>query len=98
MKLVIVESPAKCETIKRYLGKDYDVEASLGHICDLATSGKGGLGVDVENNFEPRYVVNKDKTHVVYQLTEAAKKADEVILARVPPKEEPKSEEEKDGE
>ncbi len=87
MKLVIVESPTKCTTIKRYLGDDYDVVASLGHIRDLATSGKGGLGVDIENNFEPRYVVNKDKTHVVYQLTEAAKKADEVILATDPDRE-----------
>ena len=87
MKLVIVESPTKCTTIKRYLGDDYQVVASLGHIRDLATSGKGGLGVDVENNFAPRYVVNKDKTHVVYQLTEAAKKADEVILATDPDRE-----------
>ena len=87
MKLVIVESPTKCTTIKRYLGEDYQVVASLGHIRDLATSGKGGLGVDVENNFAPRYVVNKDKVHVVYQLTEAAKKADEVILATDPDRE-----------
>ena len=87
MKLVIVESPTKCTTIKRYLGEDYNVVASLGHIRDLATSGKGGLGVDVENNFAPRYIVNKDKTHVVYQLTEAAKKADEVILATDPDRE-----------
>ena len=49
MKLVIVESPAKCTTIKRYLGEDYQVMASLGHIRDLATSGKDGLGVDVNN-------------------------------------------------
>ena len=87
MKLVIVESPTKCTTIKRYLGEDYQVVASLGHIRDLATSGKGGLGVDVDNNFAPRYVVNKDKTHIVYQLSEAAKKADEVILATDPDRE-----------
>ena len=87
MKLVIVESPTKCTTIKRYLGEDYQVVASLGHIRDLATSGKGGLGVDIENNFSPRYVVNKDKTHIVYQLSEAAKKADEVILATDPDRE-----------
>ena len=87
MKLVIVESPTKCTTIKRYLGEDYDVVASLGHIRDLATSGKGGLGVDVDNGFLPKYVVNKDKTHVVYQLIEAAKKADEVILATDPDRE-----------
>ena len=87
MKLVIVESPTKCTTIKRYLGDDYTVVASLGHIRDLATSGKGGLGVDIENNFTPKYVINKDKVHVVYQLTEAAKKAEEVILATDPDRE-----------
>ena len=87
MKLVIVESPTKCTTIKRYLGDDYTVVASLGHIRDLATSGKGGLGVDVENNFAPKYVVTKDKVHVVYQLIEAAKKSDEVILATDPDRE-----------
>lgn len=87
MKLVIVESPTKCTTIKRYLGEEYNVMASLGHIRDLATSGKGGLGVDVENNFTPRYVINKDKNHIVYQLSEAAKKSDEVILATDPDRE-----------
>ena len=87
MKLVIVESPTKCTTIKRYLGDDYNVVASLGHIRDLATSGKGGLGVDVEKDFAPRYVVNKDKLHVVDQLIDEAKKADEVILATDPDRE-----------
>ena len=57
MKLVIVESPAKCQTIKRYLGNDYEVMASLGHIRDLSTSGKHGLGVDVANNFTPTYII-----------------------------------------
>ena len=51
MKLVIVESPAKCLTIKKYLGDGYRVEASLGHVRDLSTRGKGGLGVDIENGF-----------------------------------------------
>ena len=87
MKLVIVESPTKCTTIKRYLGDDYNVVASLGHISDLATSGKGGLGVDVDNNFTPHYVINKDKKYVVAQLIEAARKADEVILATDPDRE-----------
>ena len=87
MKLVIVESPTKCTTIKRYLGNDYNVVASLGHISDLATSGKGGLGVDVENNFAPRYVINKDKKYIVQQLIDAAQKADEVILATDPDRE-----------
>ena len=51
--LVIVESPSKSKTIEKYLGGDYHVVSSKGHIRDLATSGKGGLGIDVENDFEP---------------------------------------------
>ena len=87
MKLVIVESPTKCETIQRYLGEDYLVKASLGHIRDLATSGKGGLGVDINNNFTPTYIINKDKREVVNQLKALASKADEVILATDPDRE-----------
>ena len=87
MKLVIVESPAKCTTIKKYLGEDYRVEASLGHVRDLATRGKGGLGVDVDNAFAPTYIINKDKESVVYRLRNAAREADEVILATDPDRE-----------
>ena len=87
MKLVIVESPTKCETIKRYLGDDYVVKASYGHICDLATRGKGGLGIDVENNFAPAYIINKDKKKVVYDLQKLAKESEEVILATDPDRE-----------
>ena len=87
MKLVIVESPAKCTTIKRYLGDNYNVMASFGHIRDLATSGKGGLGVDVEHEFTPSYIISKDKTHVVHELMSAARNADEVILATDPDRE-----------
>ena len=87
MKLVIVESPAKCTTIKRYLGDNYRVEASLGHIRDLATKGKGGLGVDVDNGFAPTYIINKDKEGVVAKLRQAAREADEVILATDPDRE-----------
>ena len=87
MKLVIVESPTKCETIGRYLGSEYTVKASLGHIRDLATTGKGGLGVDINNHFAPTYVINKDKRKVVYELKEAARKCDEVILATDPDRE-----------
>lgn len=87
MKLVIVESPTKCETIKRYLGEDYVVKASYGHIRDLATKGKGGLGIDVENNFAPAYVINNDKRKVVYDLKKLADEADEVILATDPDRE-----------
>ena len=87
MKLVIVESPAKCTTIKRYLGEDYQVMASLGHIRDLATSGKDGLGVDVNNDFQPTYIINKDKQHIVRELKNAMYKCDEVILATDPDRE-----------
>ena len=54
--LVIVESPSKSKTIEKYLGNDYKVVASMGHIRDLATTGKFGLGVDVDNNFEQYYI------------------------------------------
>ena len=87
MKLVIVESPTKCETIKRYLGDDYVVKASYGHIRDLATKGKGGLGIDVDHNFAPAYIINKDKKKVVYDLQKIAKEAEEVILATDPDRE-----------
>ena len=87
MKLVIVESPAKCTTIQKYLGGDYVVKASLGHIRDLTTSGKGGLGVDIDNDFAPTYAINKEKIKVVNELRTLAKKADEVILATDPDRE-----------
>ena len=87
MKLVIVESPAKCTTIKRYLGEDYQVMASLGHIRDLATSGKDGLGVDITKDFLPTYIINKDKQHIVRELKNAMYKCDEVILATDPDRE-----------
>ena len=54
--LVIVESPSKSKTIEKYLGDNYKVVASMGHIRDLATSGKFGLGIDVDNDFQPNYV------------------------------------------
>lgn len=87
MKLVIVESPAKCKTIKKYLGDDYIVKASLGHVRELAMNGKGGLGVDVDNGFVPTYKISKDKINVVKDLIETAKKCDEVILATDPDRE-----------
>ena len=87
MKLVIVESPAKCKTIKKYLGNEYNVMAYLGHIRELATNGKGGLGVDVEHGFIPTYKISKDKAKVVEELIAVAKKSDEVILATDPDRE-----------
>ena len=87
MKLVIVESPAKCTTIKRYLGDNYLVMASLGHIRDLATSGKDGLGVNIADDFSPTYIINKDKQHIVKELKAAMSKCNEVILATDPDRE-----------
>ena len=73
--LVIVESPSKSKTIEKYLGKDYKVLSSKGHIRDLAIKGKGGLGVDIENGFEPTYVPIKEKAGVIKELNKAAKDA-----------------------
>lgn len=87
MKLVIVESPAKQSTIERYLGQDYQVLASLGHVRDLATRGKDGLGIDVANGFAPTYIIDSKKKKVVDDLKKKAKKASEVILATDPDRE-----------
>ena len=76
--LVIVESPAKAKTIEKFLGKDFQVESSYGHIRDLE---KKNNGVDVNNNFEPKYIIPPDKKHVVSELKKLAKKADTVWLA-----------------
>jgi len=82
--LVIVESPAKAKTINKFLGKDYIVKASMGHVRDLP---KSKLGVDPEKNFEPQYVNSRDKTKVIKELKDAAKKCDDVILAPDPDRE-----------
>ena len=87
MKLIIVESPHKSDTIGKFLGKDYKVMASKGHICDLSMHGKMGLGVDVENDFKPDYTISADKTSVVQSLQKAVAKADEVYLATDPDRE-----------
>lgn len=81
MKLVIVESPAKAKTIEGYLGGDYQVLSSVGHIMDLATSGPGGLGIDVDDNFKPTYKVISGKKKVINQLKKAAEKATDVYIA-----------------
>jgi len=87
MKLVIVESPKKCDTIGRFLGPDYRVMASQGHIRDLSTRGKGGLGINVEKGFEPDFVLSEGKKKIVASLKAASKEADEVILATDPDRE-----------
>jgi DNA topoisomerase I len=80
--LVIVESPAKARTIERYLGADYQVLASYGHVRDLPENpGKGKLGVDVEHDFEPEYVVPEDRRKQVAAIEKAARTADDVYLA-----------------
>ena len=86
-RLVIVESPSKSKTIEKYLGNDYIVTSSKGHIRDLATSGKDGLGVDIENNFEPTYKINKDKKDVVKALKKEVKDASFIYLATDPDRE-----------
>ena len=86
-KLVIVESPSKSKTIEKYLGSDYKVVSSKGHIRDLATTGKGGLGIDIENDFTPNYIISKDKKDTVKDLMAAAKKCSEVYLASDPDRE-----------
>ena len=87
MKLVIVESPAKCTTIEKYLGSDYKVVSSKGHIRNLAPRGKFGLGIDVENNFEPTYEIISGKKRDVNALKKEAKNADIVYLATDPDRE-----------
>lgn len=87
MKLVIVESPAKTHTISAYLGSDYKVVSSKGHIRDLATSGKYGLGVDVENNFEPNYIPIPGKKKDINALKKDVKDSDFIYLATDPDRE-----------
>ncbi|WP_315067422.1 type I DNA topoisomerase [uncultured Clostridium sp.] len=83
-KLVIVESPAKAKTIGKYLGKNYIVEASMGHVRDLP---KSTLGVDIENNYTPKYITIRGKGELIDKLRKAAKKADKVYLATDPDRE-----------
>ena len=86
-KLVIVESPSKSKTIEKYLGSEFEVVSSKGHIRDLAIKGKDGLGIDVKNGFTPTYVVDKDKIKTVKELKAKAKKSSEVFLATDPDRE-----------
>ena len=86
-KLVIVESPHKSKTIEKYLGKDYKVVSSLGHIRDLSTSGKFGFGVDIDNDFKPDYKIIKGKNKLVKELKKDVKDASFVYLATDPDRE-----------
>ena len=82
--LVIVESPSKAKTIKKYLGKNYEVIASQGHIIDLPSS---KLGVDVDNDFKASYITMKGKAKIIKEIKDKAKKADKVYLATDPDRE-----------
>jgi DNA topoisomerase-1 len=82
--LLIVESPAKSKTLKKFLGRDFDVMATVGHIIDLP---KSRIGVDVENNFDPEYVVIDGKDKVIKELRAAARKAEKIYLAPDPDRE-----------
>ncbi len=85
--LVIVESPSKSKTIEKYLGSDYKVVSSKGHIRDLSTKGKYGLGIDVENDFKPDYVTIKGKKSVITELKKDVKDSKFVYLATDPDRE-----------
>ncbi len=78
MNLVIVESPAKAKTIRKYLGRNYQVKASMGHLVDLP---KSQLGVDLENNFQPKYITIRGKGKILKELKDAARKANKIFLA-----------------
>ncbi len=82
--LVIVESPAKCKTIFKYLGPNYEVAASMGHLIDLP---KSKMGIDVDNNFEPKYIVLKDRKKTLGELKKKAKSKTEIYLACDPDRE-----------
>ena len=86
-KLVIVESPSKSKTIEKYLGAEYKVVSSLGHIRDLATSGKYGFGIDLENGFKPNYEIIKGKKKLVSALKKDVKDSDFIYLATDPDRE-----------
>src|SRR5262245_47683942 len=83
-KLVIVESPAKAKTLQKYLGRNFQVKASVGHVMDLP---KSKLGVDIENDFAPEYHVIHGKKKIISELKQAAKGKDEIFLAPDPDRE-----------
>jgi DNA topoisomerase-1 len=87
LTLVIVESPAKGHHIQEYLGDDYIVMASKGHITELAKGGKHGIGVDINNDFKPHYVLSDDKLETLDALLAAAKKCDQILIASDPDRE-----------
>ena len=85
--LVIVESPSKTKPIEKYLGSDYKVVSSKGHVRDLSTKGKFGFGVDIDNDFKPDYITMKGKANVIKELKKEVKDANHVYLATDPDRE-----------
>lgn len=86
-KLIIVESPAKAKTINKYLGKDYIVRATVGHMFDLGDGGPYNMGIDIEKDFTPKYVLMPDKKEVLNSILDALTQADQVFLAADPDRE-----------
>src|SRR3989338_8900278 len=84
-KLVIVESPSKAKTIEKYLGEDFKVVASVGHVRDLPKSNK--KAIDIEGGFIPHYEISKGKEKIIEEIKKRAQKADEVLLATDPDRE-----------
>src|SRR3989344_1697890 len=82
--LILVESPTKAKTLFRFLKGKYDIEASMGHIRDLP---RGNLGIEVDNDFAPKYVIPKDKRKIVEKLKDLVKNFDKIILATDPDRE-----------
>src|SRR5271155_3176798 len=85
--LIIVESPAKAATIQKYIGDDYIVEATIGHMVDLGKGGTKGIGIDVNNDFKPYYVILKDKISLLDSIIRSAEKSDEILIATDPDRE-----------
>lgn len=85
--LIIVESPSKAATIQKYVGDDYVVEATLGHMVDLGKGGSKGIGIDVNNDFKPYYVILPNKISLLDTLIEEAAKSDEILIATDPDRE-----------
>ena len=84
MKLFVVESPSKCGKIKGFLGKDYSVTASVGHIREIPPK---GINIDTQNGFTPTFQVSDSKAHVVKEIKQLASKAEQIILATDPDRE-----------
>ncbi|HBM73993.1 MAG TPA: type I DNA topoisomerase, partial [Clostridiaceae bacterium] len=82
--LVIVESPAKAKTIGKFLGKNYKVEASMGHVRDLP---KSQMGINIENNFQPKYITIRGKGEIINNIKKQAKKSSKILLATDPDRE-----------